>query len=87
MIIKLYFCNAIIETATSNKLKIKIMTTVAQIVKVIEKEFVSYNIMDLNTFEFIDGFIDLATAKHFAKEWGIKIQGNLAIYKYGNRIK
>lgn len=30
MIIKLYFCNSIIETATSNKLKIKIMTTVAQ---------------------------------------------------------
>jgi hypothetical protein len=26
MIIKLYFCNTIIETATSNKLKIKIMT-------------------------------------------------------------
>jgi len=27
MIIKLYFCNTIIETATNNKLKIKIMTT------------------------------------------------------------
>ena len=84
---KFYFCINIERNGIINKLKIKIMTTVAQIVKVIEKEFVSYNIMDLNTFEFIDGFIDLATAKHFAKEWGIKIQGNLAIYKYGNRIK
>jgi hypothetical protein len=28
MIIKLYFCNTIIETATNNKLKIKIMTRV-----------------------------------------------------------
>ena len=28
MIIKLYFCNTIIETATSNKLKIEIMTKV-----------------------------------------------------------
>ena len=61
--------------------------TTAQIVKVIEKEFVSYNIMDLSTLEFVDGFHDLATAKYYAKEWGFKIQGNLVVYKYGNRIK
>jgi hypothetical protein len=34
MIIKLYFCNTIIETATNNKLKIKIMTTLTTLTEI-----------------------------------------------------
>ena len=37
MIIKLYFCNTIIETATNNKLKIKIMTKVEKLNRQFEK--------------------------------------------------
>jgi hypothetical protein len=48
MIIKLYFCNTIIETATNNKLKIKIMTTL-KLISEIENYKNNSNVFTLNT--------------------------------------
>ena len=49
MIIKLYFCNTIIETATSNKLKIKIMTT-SQLKNKLAKMNIQFTEVDYNGY-------------------------------------
>lgn len=59
----------------------------AQIEKVIEEDFVSYNIRDLESYDYVDGFNDFPTAKYYAKQYGYKIQGNLIVIKFGVRIK
>ena len=65
MIIKLYFCNTIIETATSNKLKIKIMKA---LVKVNQKSVgMFYNITNQETrIEMHQRILDVITHRYGA---------------------